>query len=216
MTKVTLSMSIHAFKDSDINKAIDHFTSLGIDKVHFDVMDGIFAPTVSFSQDDYKEITSKSKATFDVHLMVDDPEKQVSDYILLKPELITFHVEALEDEKIIPLIKEIQSAGIKAGLAFEIDTDPKPYLSQIEVADFILIMSVPIGYSGQKFRSEVLKKVKYFKNKVIGIDGGVTKENIEAIKNSGISYIVMGSLLKRLENPKEDIKEMKGLNNDWN
>ena len=168
------------------------------DYMHFDVMDGKFTsrPTLPF-----KEIIDKTTSVTnpkDIHLMVIDIKKYVDEVIKVKPEYITFHIEATFNPK--DIIKYIKNKNVKVGLALNPETETKTIYKYLNQVDLVLVMSVHPGAGGQKF-IDVTSKIKDLKkyresnnlNYIIEIDGGINDETIKKVKDADL--VVVGSYI---------------------
>ena len=211
MTKI--SASLLSIRDK-LNETILEFNDLDIDYIHLDIMDNLFVPYNSFTNDEIKLITTLTNKPLDVHLMVKDIDKYIYDYVILNTKYITIHYEALED---ISIIKKIKNFGIKCGISIKPNTNVEKIYDLLQLVDMVLIMSVEPGRGGQEFIPSALEKVKKLKDKIkndnldviISIDGGIN--NIRAIEclNSGVDMLVIGSALVNSENKEELIKNIK-------
>jgi len=178
--------------------------------VQIDVMDGKFVPQKRFSPD----FVSKLKTTMqkEAHLMVDEPDKLVDEYIKAGAKTIIFHIEAVKNP--FTLIKKLKNRKIKVGIAVNPETGlqkVKPYLDKI---DQLLIMTVNPGKGGQKLIQSMLNKVKearkLSKKLIIEVDGGINNSNIKEAISAGANYVVVGSALVDGD-LKKNIKEFKEL-----
>ena len=211
MTKI--SASLLSIRDK-LKETILEFNDLDIDYIHLDIMDNLFVPYNSFTNDEIKLITTLTNKPLDVHLMVKDIDKYIYDYVILNTKYITIHYEALEDTSI---IKKIKNFGIKCGISIKPNTNVEKIYDLLPLIDMVLIMSVEPGRGGQEFIPSALEKVKKLKDKIkndnldviISIDGGIN--NIRAIEclNSGVDMLVIGSALVNSENKEELIKNIK-------
>lgn len=197
--EIILAPSILSANFGRLEEELLSLEEAGLKWVHLDVMDGIFVPNITFGPPIIKALRKKSKLFFDVHLMIDKPERYFQQFIDAGADLVCFHVEAsLHLERSVQAVKE---KGVKVGLAL----NPATPLSQIEYlipeVDMILIMSVNPGFGGQKFISfceqkiaNLAKKIKEQKvNTAIQVDGGVSPENIGKLVNLGANIFVSGS-----------------------
>lgn len=176
-----------------------------VEYIHFDVMDGHFVPNISFGSIILDTFNKNSDLIMDVHLMISDPMKYTDDFIKAGADIITFHVEALNNDinKCKELIKYIHFKGIKAGISVKPNTDVKIIDSLLNILDLVLIMSVEPGFGGQKFIESSLDKVKYLKsvkesnnyNYIIEIDGGINDQTAIKAKEAGVELAVAGSYL---------------------
>ncbi len=186
-----------------------------IDYIHVDVMDGRFVSNTQFyNVDEIKKIQKVSKYSLDVHLMVEDVLSFVNQLREMNIEIITFHLEMVQNiETIISLIRKF---GYKVGIALKPGTDlekVRPYLADI---DMVLLMSVEPGLGGQSFLKETAERIAYLKSMIkedhrsvlIEIDGGINKQTIEFVRDSDI--VVVGSFIVSSENYEERIQMLKG------
>lgn len=171
----------------------------GAEYVHFDVMDGVFVPSISFGLPVLKSIRKYTNRLFDAHLMIVDPEKYVKDFAEAGADIITVHAEACKHlDATIDLIK---SCGKKAGVAINPATPLTEIVHVLEKVDMVLIMTVNPGFGGQALIPYTLDKVKELKAIVdekklsldIEVDGGINKDTIDAALTAGANVIVAGS-----------------------
>jgi ribulose-phosphate 3-epimerase len=158
---------------------------------HFDVMDGHFVPNLTVGAPVLSCLHSNKP--FDAHLMVTNPEALLDDFIKAGAGLISIHKETTNDAP--GLLSKIQDAGVKAGIVFNPDTEVD--LSLVDLTDFVLVMGVYPGFSGQKFIPEVLNKLRLvrekFPQKELQIDGGINQTTISSALGAGANSVVSGS-----------------------
>lgn len=175
-------------------------TASGADLLHLDVMDGSFVKNISFGPKFIKEARPYSKAVFDTHLMIVNPWNYIERFAEAGADIITVHYEACKD-RLKDTLKAIKSLGVKCGAVINPDTEVSAIKDVIEECDMLLLMSVFPGFGGQKFIPEVLPKIEEAarliestgKNIDLEIDGGITLENVKAVKDAGANVIVAGS-----------------------
>jgi ribulose-phosphate 3-epimerase len=171
----------------------------GIKYLHIDVMDGKFVPSISFGMPIVTSIRKTTDMIFDVHLMIEEPERYISEFAKCGADIITVHAEAcLHLDRVIEQIKE---CGCKAAVAL----NPATPLSAVEYVldklDMVLIMSVNPGFGGQKYIPYATDKIKALKKMIternlstlIEVDGGVNASNVQEITDAGVDIAVMGS-----------------------
>lgn len=171
----------------------------GADLVHVDVMDGHFVPNISFGAPVMKCLTGRTGLPFDVHLMIENPDAYLEDFVTPQTEYITVHQEACTHLN--RTVQHIKSLGIKAGVSINPATSPSVLDYILEDVDMVLLMSVNPGFGGQKFIPSVLEKTRKLRDiKIdrgldfeIEIDGGATLDNVREIIDAGVEIVVAGS-----------------------
>lgn len=194
-----LAPSILSADFSCLGEETERIRRGGADLIHVDVMDGHFVPNISFGAAVMKSLLGKTDISFDVHLMIEDPDKYIDDFVTENTEYITVHAEACTH--INRTLQHIKSKGVKAGVALNPGTPLSVLDYVLEDADMILVMSVNPGFGGQKFIPSVLRKaselVKLREERnldfEIEIDGGANLDNLKQITDAGVSIVVAGS-----------------------
>jgi ribulose-phosphate 3-epimerase len=156
-------------------------------------------PNISFGAAVMKSLLGKTKLPFDVHLMIENPDQYMEDFITENTEFITVHAEACVH--LHRTIQHIKSLGVKAGVSLNPATPISILEYVIEDLDMVLLMSVNPGFGGQKFIPAVMDKIKELKRLKdernpmleIEIDGGITLDNVEEVINAGVNVVVAGS-----------------------
>ena len=197
--KNILSPSLLAADFKKLEQEIKKTEENGAEYLHFDVMDGIFVPSISFGMPVLKSIRSCTEQLMDVHLMITEPIRYLKEFKEAGADLVTVHLEACEDvEKTLDAIHE---CGMKAGLSIKPGTPAEalePYLEKLEL---VLIMSVEPGFGGQKFIPESLDKISAVRkildaagsNADLEVDGGIYQNNVGEVLEAGANVIVSGS-----------------------
>ncbi len=212
-----LAPSILSADFSKLGEQIKTIDEAGAQYVHIDVMDGLFVPSISMGLPVIKTIRDCTDKIFDVHLMIMDPERYINDFAHAGADIITVHAEACKHlDRTIDMIHE---RGILAGVAL----NPATPLCNIEYVlpkvDMVLIMTVNPGFGGQKLITYTIDKVRDLKTIVserklktdIEVDGGVSLENIEILKEAGANIFVAGSAVFKgdvAENVKEFLDKL--------
>ena len=171
--------------------------------LHIDVMDGMFVPSISFGMPVIQSLRKNSNMTFDVHLMIEDPDRYLDEFAAIGADILTVHAEACTH--LDRTIQKIHQLGKKAGVAL----NPATPLSVIEwvlpEVDMVLLMSVNPGFGGQKYIPYVTDKIRALRAMVDGrgletdieVDGGVSLANVSSVLEAGANVMVAGSAVFR-------------------
>ena len=197
----------------DEEKTIKLIEQTNADYIHVDLMDGGFVSTKNFTIEKVHHLLINHKKPLDIHLMVFDPIIYVHDLSILKPEVITFHIESTKD--VVKTIEEIKKHGIKVGLSIKIDTDIYELMPYLSLIDVVLIMSVNPGRGGQTFmmssinRLNELQKIREENHLsfLIEMDGGINDEIIKLV--SSLDIAVSGSYICKYDDYQARIDKLK-------
>lgn len=185
-------------------------TDGGAEFLHIDVMDGHFVPNITLGPVVVSSLRKYSEAVFDVHLMIDKPEKYVDVFADAGADIITIHLESTDC--VDAVLDQIHAKGVKTGLTVKPGTPVEDMLPYMDKVDMALIMTVEPGFGGQGMIEECLEKVRFLREKYpeldIEVDGGVKPSNIDKVYNAGANVIVAGSAVFLDENPAAVIAEM--------
>ena len=200
---------------SNLKNELDEIKDL-VKYIHVDVMDGDFVPNLTFGPKFVGDFRKYYKHNiFDVHLMISNPLKYVSEYAKAGSDIITFHYESKSD--VLETIKAIKDAGKMAGISIKPNTDVDAIKDYLGLVDLVLVMSVEPGFGGQKFMMSAVDKIKklYELRKdnnysyIIEVDGGVNADTIDFVKEAGVDLVVAGSYIMNSDNKKERIENLK-------
>ena len=202
----------------ELGKEIRTIEENGAKYLHFDVMDGIFVPSISFGMPVLKSIRPGTSMVCDAHLMITEPIRYVEDFAKAGADLITIHLEACED--VDATIAKIRECGCKVGVSIKPKTPVSALKPYIEKVDMILIMSVEPGFGGQKFIPSSLEKIAETKAMIdekclsvdIQVDGGIYRHNVEEVLQAGANIIVAGSAIFNGDTKQNTIDMMEILN----
>lgn len=204
---IKIAPSILSANFAAMGEAIKKVEDSGADLIHCDVMDGSFVEPITFGGQMVKNIRPLTSLPLDVHLMIEHPQTQIKFFAEAGADIITVHYKAcakISPEYLNDTLDMIKSYGIKCGAVVNPDVPVENIFPVFKKLDMALLMSVYPGYGGQKFIPEVLQKIEKAREyaRFIGrpdmdieIDGGVTLDNAQSIKNAGANVLVAGSAL---------------------
>lgn len=210
-----LAPSILSADFARLGEQVTAISRAGADYVHVDVMDGHFVPNISFGAAVMKSLNKLDTAPYDVHLMIEDPDRYAADFVTDKTEFIVVHQEACRH--LHRTLQNIKSLGVKAGVSINPATPVSSLECVLEDVDLVLVMSVNPGFGGQKFIPGALDKIRQLDqlrktcgyHYVIEIDGGITLDNAAEVKAAGCDIFVAGSAVFGAENLEERVKAFK-------
>ena len=214
---IKIAPSILAADFSNLLGDVKKIEEGGADYIHVDVMDGHFVPNISFGSVVMKSLNGKTTLPYDVHLMIENPDAYIDDFVTPQTAFITVHQEACKH--LHRTIQNIKAKGIKAGVSINPATPVSALECILSDVDLVLVMSVNPGFGGQKFipstKSKMtelskLKREKGYKY-VIEVDGGVTLDNCSEICHAGAEMIVAGSAVFGAENVGKTVEKFKNL-----
>lgn len=194
-----IAPSILSADFAKLGEEIKTVEQAGVKYLHIDVMDGLFVPSISFGMPIISSIRKITNMVFDVHLMIENPEKYIEEFAKCGADIITVHVEACKHlDRVVTQIKE---AGCKAAVALNPATPLNAVEYVLDKLDMVLIMSVNPGFGGQKYIPYSTEKIKELKKMIekkglstlIEVDGGVNASNVQEIMEAGVDIAVMGS-----------------------
>ena len=195
--KIIVAPSLLAADFSKLREEIQEIESYGAEYLHLDVMDGNFVPNISFGVPIISSIRKHSNLVFDVHLMVENPDRFIKDMVDAGADVITVHAEATKHlNRTIQLIK---SYGKKVGVALNPSTPLDVIKYDLKDIDMVLIMTVNPGFGGQAFIEGMLQKIRDLRsidsNIDIQVDGGINDKTSKLVKEAGANILVVGSYL---------------------
>lgn len=194
-----LAPSILSADFSKLAEEVAMVEKAGAQIIHMDIMDGHFVPNISYGPAVMKSLLGKTDLPFDVHLMIENPDLYIEEFVTKNTEIITVHQEACPHlHRTLQLIK---SFGVKAGVSLNPSTHHSTLEYVFEDLDYVLVMSVNPGFGGQKFIPSSLAKIKaifemkkeYNPDLIIAVDGGINLENVRSVVQAGANLVVAGS-----------------------
>ena len=199
---IKIAPSILSADFADLGRDVERLSNAGADFIHIDVMDGHFVPNISFGMPVIKAIRNKTDKVFDVHLMIENPSKYIDDFIDAGADIITIHYES--EKHLDRTIAYIKAKGKKAAVALNPATPVHLLKNIIAELDMVLIMSV-------KVKEVKEMSIKYNKNLMIQVDGGIDSSNVQKVIDAGANVIVAGSAVFKNGAIEENIKALRGI-----
>ena len=212
---IKIAPSILSADFSNLRQDVKKVEDCGADLLHIDVMDGMFVPNITIGAPVVKALRKHTKLPFDVHLMIENPDRHIEDFVKAGSDIITVHAEATKH--LHRTIQNIKSYGIKCGVAL----NPATPLEEVEWIlsdiDMVLLMTVNPGFGGQGYIESMTKKVAKLRNIIdkeelnvdIEVDGGITTSNIKMLKEAGANVFVSGSTIFKASDMEKTISELK-------
>lgn len=212
MSGVRIAPSLLSADFADLAAEIKAVEDAGVEILHVDIMDGHFVPNITFGPKIVGAIHSLARSDLFVHLMIEDPEAYLEQFIEAGASCVTFHVEAVEDAR--RLVEKTKSLKVKAGVAINPETPLKAADRVFDVADLMLVMSVHPGFGGQEFIREVVRKIRILhdlrqsKGYVfdIEVDGGIGVKTAPITAWAGADILAAGASIFKSRSPAAAIR----------
>ena len=212
---VKISPSVLACDFSKLGEELESIHKAGAEMAHLDVMDGMFVTNISFGLPVIESVRKVSSIFFDVHLMIEKPERYIDRFIDAGADLVTFHIEATDDVK--GCIDIIKKRGKAAAVSVKPGTPVEEVYPYLEMCDMILVMTVEPGYGGQALIPECIEKVRKLRAEIakrgldvdVQVDGGVNEKNAATLVEAGANVLVAGSAVFKYADRKAAIDALR-------
>ena len=204
--------------DADFSKWkqwLPELEKAGIKRIQWDVMDNRFVPNKGIDKKFFAELRPRTKAFFESHLMVLEPEKYIREFAELGSQMLIFHVEATE--KPLKIIEMVEEHGMKVGIEINNETGAEKIFPYLDKVDLALVMGVQAGFGGQKFNPKALEKISALRKKIdseelpceIEVDGGINAQTAKKAVEAGVDVLVAGTgIFKHPKGIAEAVKEL--------
>jgi len=218
MKEIRIAPSILAWDLGNLDRAVRISLEGGADQVHLDVIDGHFAPNITFGPGTVKALRKKCDLKFDTHLMIDSPHLYVDKFLEAGSDLLTFHAEVLDGSHFDDLYHTVHAKGKEVGLAIKPKTElPEWAEGRLDKVSTLVVMTVNPGFSGQSMDMSVMPKLQKLSSLVsekglstdIEVDGGIEPENVEEVVKRGGNVLVAGAGVFGKEDPVKAISVLR-------
>lgn len=218
MGQIKIAPSVLAWDLGDLSGAIEIAVKGGADQVHLDVIDGHFAPNITFGPGTVRALRSQCSLKFDTHLMLDEPWKYSEKFLDAGSDLLTFHAEVLDGPRFDELHSTVRRRDREIGLAIKPSSElPRWALDRFDALSAVVVMTVNPGFSGQAMDMSVMPKLERIREFVrdggykidLEIDGGVEPENVHEVVKRGGNVLVAGAAVYAKKDPVRAISELR-------
>ena len=210
--RIKIAPSILSADFSCLDREIKKVEAAGADMLHIDVMDGHFVPNITIGPAVVKHIRKVSRLPLDVHLMIENPQDFIKDFVAAGSDMITMHIETISVPAFKLQARRLKKEKVLVGVSLNPATPLSRIKGVLSVVDLVLVMSVNPGFSGQSFIPSVLPKIKKLRSIFdgdISVDGGVSDKVAAKLINSGANILASGSYIFGAKNTKLAIERIR-------
>ncbi|MCM8795171.1 MAG: ribulose-phosphate 3-epimerase [Candidatus Omnitrophica bacterium] len=212
--KIKVAASIIASDFSCLEREIKKVEQAGIDILHIDIMDGHFVPNITIGPDVVRCISKITSLPLDVHLMIKKPERFIDDFIKAGSNMLTVHIETISVLGIRRQVSRLKPKGIRWGVSLNPATPLERIKPVLKYVDFVLVMSVNPGFSGQEFIPAVIPKIKKLRSIFegdISVDGGINDKVAPRLIQAGANILASGSYIFSAKDTRLAIEKLKNM-----
>jgi len=208
---IKIAPSILSADFSKLGQEVKDISRYRIDFLHIDIMDGHFVPNITIGPAVVKAIRPYSELPFEAHLMISEPLKYIDSFIQAGANIITLHIETINEKDFITEAKRLRQQGVKIAISLNPGTDPGAIESVSKFSDMVLVMTVQPGLRGQKFMAEVLPKISQIRSFYpgdIAVDGGIDGDNSKLAVKAGANILACGTYIFKAKDKKSAIERL--------
>lgn len=210
--KIKVAPSLLSADFSCLGEEIKKVETAGADMLHVDIMDGHFVPNLTIGPAVVKDVRRITKLPLDVHLMIDNPERYIDKFLKAGSNMITVHIETITKAKIKVQKSKLNALGVKLGISLNPATPLNKIKGVLNFVDFVLVMSVVPGFSGQEFIPGAIKKIKQLRSIYAGdisVDGGINDLTARQVIKAGANILASGTYIFAAKNKKLAIERIR-------
>lgn len=198
----------------NLEQEVRRLEAAGVVALHFDVMDGQFVPNITYGMPIIASLRDRTELLFDVHLMIERPERYVERICEAGADVITIHAEAVADPR--PVLEQIRALGATAGLAIDTPTSADVVAEALPLCDLVLTLSVDAGFGGQSFNPTALDKLRQLSARrepetLLEVDGGINAKTISGCVEAGADLLVVGSAIITTDDYRASVQQLTDL-----
>lgn len=213
--KTTIAPSLLSADFGHLARAINTVEEGGADLIHLDVMDGHFVPNITIGAPVVKALRKETSLPFDCHLMIEEPQRYIPDFLDAGADMISVHLEA--ERHLHRALAMIREGGALAGVAINPATSVQSLHDALDHCDYVLVMTVNPGFGGQKFIASGVEKIRYLRDMIrerqvkvkIEVDGGIDEGTAPRVSAAGATMLVAGSAIFGRPDPVEAIRTLR-------